>query len=40
LADWVKAILKYATVLEKISPLEKELSMISKKLDSSRNRLK
>ncbi|CAD8135851.1 unnamed protein product [Paramecium octaurelia] len=40
LADWVKAILKYATVLEKIAPLEKELSMISKKLDSSRNRLK
>ena len=40
LAEWVKAILKYATVLEKIAPLEKELSMISKKLDSSRNRLK
>jgi len=26
LADWVKAILRYATVLERIAPLEKELN--------------
>lgn len=40
LAEWVKAILRYATVLEKIAPLEKELNQIYKKLESSKNRLK
>lgn len=40
LAEWVKAILKYATVLEKIAPLESELAKLFKKLESSRTRLK
>lgn len=33
LAEWVKAVLKYATVLEKIAPLENELSKLFKKLE-------
>lgn len=40
LAEWVLAILKYATVLEKIAPLEGELNKLYKKLESSRLRLK
>jgi dynein heavy chain 2 len=40
LAEWVLAVLKYATVLERISPLENELNKLYKKLESSRNRLR
>ncbi len=40
LAEWVKAVLKYASVLEKIAPLEIELKKLFNKLESSRNRLK
>jgi dynein heavy chain 2 len=40
LAEWVKAVVKYATVLEKIAPLEGELKKLYNKLESSRNRLK
>ena len=40
LAEWVKAVLKYATVLEKIAPLENELKKLYNKLESSRQRLR
>ena len=39
-SEWVVAILEYATVLEKIAPLENELNKLNKKLESSRKRLK
>lgn len=40
MADWVKAVLKYAVVAEKIRPLEIELQKLDKKLEASRYRLK
>lgn len=40
MADWVKAVLKYSAVVEKIRPLEIELSKLDQKLDASRVRLK
>lgn len=40
LAEWVLAVLKYSTVLEKIAPLENELGKLYKKLEASRNRLR
>ena len=40
LAEWVVAVLRYASVLERIAPLENELNKLFKKLESSRNRLK
>lgn len=39
LADWVKAILKYSVVLEKIKPLEDELTKVIKKLQAQKDRL-
>jgi dynein heavy chain 2 len=39
LADWVKAILKYSVVLEKINPLEDDLNKVKKKLDSQKSRV-
>ena len=35
----MKAVLKYSEVIEKIRPLEIELSKLDKKLESSRHRL-
>lgn len=40
MADWVKAVLKYSAVAEKIRPLETELAKLDKKLEASRTRLK
>jgi dynein heavy chain 2, cytosolic len=40
MADWVKAIVRYSDVLERISPLTNELRKLDSKLASSRNRLK
>lgn len=39
LADWVRAIMKYSIVLERIRPLEDELHKILKKLQSQKDRL-
>jgi dynein heavy chain 2, cytosolic len=39
LAVWVTANIRYASVLEKVSPLEKELSRLNSKITSSRQRL-
>lgn len=40
MADWLKAILQYSKVLQKVEPLMKELRKLDKKLESSRMRLK
>ena len=39
LAAWVKANLKYSSVLEKIAPLEEDLRELSESLDTSRTRM-
>ena len=39
LADWVTAIMKYSIVLEKIRPLEDELTKVVKKLQAQKDRL-
>lgn len=39
LADWVRATIDYAKVLEKIKPLTDELNKLNKKADASRTRL-
>jgi dynein heavy chain 2 len=39
LAAWAKANIQYAEVTEKVAPLEKDLSLLIKSLDSSKNRL-
>ena len=39
LAEWVKAMLKYSAVLERIFPLEDELNKLQKKLEVSAHRL-
>lgn len=40
LGDWVKAILKYSKVLEKIEPLEKRLNKVEDELKGQRMRLR
>lgn len=40
MADWLKAILSYSKVLEKVEPLMKELRALDKKLEGSRKRLR
>ncbi|KAL2914266.1 hypothetical protein HK105_206212 [Polyrhizophydium stewartii] len=39
LAMWVKANLQYATVVEKVAPLEQDLQRLTATLDASRNRV-
>ena len=39
MAKWVKALLQYSVILEKIKPLEDDLNQAKKKLESSQKRL-
>lgn len=39
LADWVKAVIQYSKVYEKVRPLQNELTTLEGQLDSSRKRL-
>lgn len=39
LADWVKAVVQYSKVYEKVAPLQEELDTLERKLESSRKQL-